>query len=745
MSSPNGHDRMHDEEVANGKQRSKRGSLATDPMDEDSHSVEGPTKMEMDRIDEKKTKDDLKEEERSNRGKESRSGGSEENGGKQKDRKDRDKEREDGRREKRSDKEKRTRSREGEKVKEKSSRDTDDKDRKTRDRDEKREGSKERDKEKKREKDVERHRDKDRVKERDRSRSRERDRLREKRKGDRDRVRDRSLERQRDRDRERDRDRDRRRSRTRSRTRSRSRDRRRSQRDRDERRRRSKTRSRSRDRRRRDSVSSDDDRRKRRRKDDSSTRARSPSPSLQTSSSSNAAWARQVPLSMLTEEQRTKLDQAKQFAKEQTVQLLAQAPSAASGTPGGTPPASSPPHGSEFAAFPSGTASFVNPAQAAAEARSIAIISRIYVGSVSFEVNEHHIKTVFSQFGWVRAASMTIEPATGRHKGFCFVEYDVPEAAQMALDVMNGFNLGGRTLKVGRPNNYNPSVAESLPPPPPERLYVANINEHVGETDLAEIFTSFGTVKACALLPDPLTRKHKGCGYIEFEDEASAASAIQAMNGFELGGLQLRICKCLVGGPFPEGMKGLDKVPLVNPQKISLPPAVLVAAQSINTSIAKLGTSSPAVATNSSFPSIALPSSITAAVNAARDESLANEENMSGIKASQRMDIMRKLAARDTGAPVTEVVLISNLGVDDVDEDLKDDMAEECGKFGKVRQVVVHVDKNLTPPRVRVFVHFDGVAGAEKAKESLDGRWFSGKQIHTTYFDTKRFSGGIYN
>ena len=71
-------------------------------------------------------------------------------------------------------------------------------------------------------------------------------------------------------------------------------------------------------------------------------------------------------------------------------------------------------------------------------------MSRIYVGSINFELTDVHIKQVFSQFGYVKGVSMTIDPATGKHKGFCFVEYEVPEAAQLALEVMNGSELGGR-------------------------------------------------------------------------------------------------------------------------------------------------------------------------------------------------------------------------------------------------------------------------------------------------------------
>ena len=36
---------------------------------------------------------------------------------------------------------------------------------------------------------------------------------------------------------------------------------------------------------------------------------------------------------------------------------------------------------------------------------------------------------------------------------FAFVEYEMPEAAQLALEQMNGVMIGGRNIKVGRPSN----------------------------------------------------------------------------------------------------------------------------------------------------------------------------------------------------------------------------------------------------------------------------------------------------
>lgn len=73
---------------------------------------------------------------------------------------------------------------------------------------------------------------------------------------------------------------------------------------------------------------------------------------------------------------------------------------------------------------------------------------RIYVGSIFYEVNEETVRSSFSPFGPIRQITMSWDAATNKHKGFAFIEFETPEAAQLALEQMNGALLGGRNIKV---------------------------------------------------------------------------------------------------------------------------------------------------------------------------------------------------------------------------------------------------------------------------------------------------------
>lgn len=73
---------------------------------------------------------------------------------------------------------------------------------------------------------------------------------------------------------------------------------------------------------------------------------------------------------------------------------------------------------------------------------------RIYIGSINFEIGEETMRQAFSPFGTLKAVNMSWDNATMKHKGYSFLEYETAEAAQLALEQMNGVVLGGRNIKV---------------------------------------------------------------------------------------------------------------------------------------------------------------------------------------------------------------------------------------------------------------------------------------------------------
>ena len=73
---------------------------------------------------------------------------------------------------------------------------------------------------------------------------------------------------------------------------------------------------------------------------------------------------------------------------------------------------------------------------------------KLYVGNLAFNTTEQDLQDQFSQYGQVSSASLITDRETGRSRGFAFVELDSKEAAQTAIQGLNGKELDGRALTV---------------------------------------------------------------------------------------------------------------------------------------------------------------------------------------------------------------------------------------------------------------------------------------------------------
>lgn len=269
---------------------------------------------------------------------------------------------------------------------------------------------------------------------------------------------------------------------------------------------------------------------------------------------------------------------------------------------------------------------------------------RIYVGALQYELSQENIRALFSPFGTITKVDLSREPGTTRSKGFCFIEYDNPASAEAAM-ALNGFELAGRNIKVGRPAGAPPansSVDSSVPnltissisfgltakeqaqillsqalvkpaplpimsnpvavvppppPPPPPRpptnppltsgshsqseatsgfrtVLVRNIAPEINRDMLKVVFSSFGTVTACSLIPsaDSLSTPGLQSATLHFQLSSSAKEAATSMKDFSLAGHTLGVDLI----PTPAGSAGEGDN---GPQDVlveQLPPVALV-------------------------------------------------------------------------------------------------------------------------------------------------------------------------
>ncbi|RTG83694.1 poly(U)-binding-splicing factor PUF60 [Schistosoma bovis] len=354
--------------------------------------------------------------------------------------------------------------------------------------------------------------------------------------------------------------------------------------------------------------------------------------------------------------------------------------------------------------------------------QALILLSRIYVGSISFEIGEEEIRKTFSPFGPIKSVALSWDTVLQKHKGFAFVEFEVPEAASLALDQMNGYTLAGRNLKVGRPSNAPQTAAleaelraEVSTKP---RVYIASVHPELTESDIQTVFEAFGKVNSCSLYPDPkCSGRHRGFGYIDFESEEAAIAAVSSMNCFDLAGQQLRVGRALT----PKG------VPL---------PFELNANKSLNTiSTNPISTSAVAFAAASISAKVMTLSAEEISSNSLNGTSYYLHSNYGKETRSDLLHAVNKEVYL-TGTHWRVLLLENMVGVNEVDDELQEEVMEECGNYGSVLRVLIHI---MTSQDVRIFIQFDRSDDAKAACCALNQRYFAGRVVQARLYDEERF------
>ncbi|XP_012339711.1 poly(U)-binding-splicing factor half pint isoform X6 [Apis florea] len=474
------------------------------------------------------------------------------------------------------------------------------------------------------------------------------------------------------------------------------------------------------------------------------------------------------------------------------------------------------------------------------------LMCRVYVGSISFELKEDTIRQAFLPFGPIKSINMSWDPVTQKHKGFAFVEYEIPEAAQLALEQMNGVMIGGRNIKVvGRPSNMPQaqSVIDEITEESKHynRIYIASIHQDLTEDDIKSVFEAFGPITYCKLAQGSSPHRHKGYGFIEYETMQAALEAIASMNLFDLGGQYLRVGRAitppnaLMGPPSGTSMMptaaavaaaaatakiqamdavasnavalGLTKLgaaappilnqalpgivrPTIAPATIMAPPTIATVAPVIpppGIAIPQTLTRPPAIIQPIPGQPVVIPPPavvaptivgtpvipVTTTTNSdimrraqeqaahqkqqeelqkklleeTEPQTLQQQENMSIKGQSARHLVMQKLMRKVE----SRVVILRNMvAPEDVDESLQEEIQDECSKFGVVERVIIYNERQSEDDEdaeviVKIFVEFSQMSEAERARDSLNGRYFGGRLVKGELYDQALFDNSDFS
>ncbi|KAK9868013.1 hypothetical protein WJX84_005393 [Apatococcus fuscideae] len=323
---------------------------------------------------------------------------------------------------------------------------------------------------------------------------------------------------------------------------------------------------------------------------------------------------------------------------------------------------------------------------------------RVYVGGLPPTANEQNIATFFSN-ALAAVGGTTAGPGPcvvnvyiNYEKKFAFVEFRTVEETSNAM-ALDGIMFEGVSVRVRRPNDYNPAAAAALGPSVPnpnlnlvaigltpgggssldanERVFVGGLPYYLSEDQCRELLGSFGPIKSFDLVKDRETGNSKGYGFVVYGDPTVTDIACAGLNGMRMGERVLTVRRATESRPG----------------------------------------------------------------------------DLQGITAAQGMGMGMNMASMGAVAGATpivslmEAVVPEELENDEEYQDIMDDMREECGKHGQVLQLLI--PRPGAPTGVgKVIIQFGDISSAARARQAMNGRKFAGRTVVGTFLSEEQFSAG---
>ncbi|XP_041964290.1 polyadenylate-binding protein 1A isoform X2 [Alosa alosa] len=162
--------------------------------------------------------------------------------------------------------------------------------------------------------------------------------------------------------------------------------------------------------------------------------------------------------------------------------------------------------------------------------------TNVYIKNFGEDMDDEKLREIFGPALSIRV--MTDE--SGRSKGFGFVSYERHEDAQRAVDEMNGKELNGKLVYVGRAQKkverqtelkrkFEQMKHDRMTRYQGVNLYVKNLDDGLDDERLRKEFSPFGTITSAKVMMEG--GRSKGFGFVCFSSPEEATKAVTEMNG----------------------------------------------------------------------------------------------------------------------------------------------------------------------------------------------------------------------
>ncbi|XP_049673312.1 polyadenylate-binding protein 1-like isoform X3 [Accipiter gentilis] len=165
--------------------------------------------------------------------------------------------------------------------------------------------------------------------------------------------------------------------------------------------------------------------------------------------------------------------------------------------------------------------------------------TNVYIKNFGDDMDDDRLQEIFSKFGKTLSVKVMMD-STGRSKGFGFVNFEKHEEAQKAVADMNGKEINGRIVYVGRAQKrlerqselkrkFEQIKQERVSRYQGVNLYVKNLDDGIDDERLRKEFSPYGTITSAKVMTEG--GHSKGFGFVCFSSPEEATKAVTEMNG----------------------------------------------------------------------------------------------------------------------------------------------------------------------------------------------------------------------